>query len=582
MRRDRNAGNKNRGLTRIYTDFSVGNAVRTVFLRHLFLSGLGGSLMIGSVMNPAHGDALDDCVKREMRDHTIVGLSLAIIQDGRVVSTRVYGTTEAGGTNAITPETLFQAASISKVAAAAGALLLVEQRKLSLDEDVNARLKDWKVPESQFTQKEKVTVRRILSHTAGFNVHGFPGYARGGSFPGLTDILDGAGGANSSAIRVQSVPGSEWRYSGGGYTVLQKLMIDVTGEPFPDLMRRLILGPLKMDHSTFEQPLPAAWGASAASGRLPKGGTVPGGWNVFPEMAAAGLWTSPSDLASLFIAIQQGLAGRKDGVISPAIAQWMTTPVLKDDGLGLFMSGTGDEFFGHDGRVSGFDSLVRCSASSGVAVMINANDNTGVVGRIFKAAWNQAGLNPPLPSPNRTLDTAIDPATYPDYVGCYNYGDVTNEITTEKGRLFTQLTGQERFELFPSGHDAFFLKVVDAGLMFERDKSGKVIGLIHIQNGNAFRAPRMLLLPVAELDAIAGRYQYGPGAVLTVTRRGNQLYAQLTGQSEYPIFPKSDREFVWNVVPASVEFVRGPDGKVTNAIHHQNGITFTAPRLSGT
>jgi CubicO group peptidase (beta-lactamase class C family) len=513
----------------------------------------------------------------------VPGVSLAVINEGRVVSARAYGNTEAGGTNAVTPETLFQAASVSKVAAAAGALLLVQQGKLSLDEDVNTRMKGWKVPENPFTREEKVTVRRILSHTAGFTVHGFPGYARGEALPELTDILDGIGGTKTAPIRVASVPGSQWQYSGGGYTVLQKLMIDVTGQPFAGLMRELLLDPLKMEHSTFEQPLPATLEASAARGNLAKGGEVPGGWNVYPQMAAGGLWTTPSDLGSFFIAIQQALAGRTDGVISPLIAKWMATPVLQGDGLGLFMSGTNNEFFGHDGRNAGFDSLVRCSASSGVVVMINANDNTGVVNRICKAAWIQAGLTPPLPSANRTLDTTVDPRTYQDYVGRYDYGSVINEITIENGRLFTQLTGQNRFELFPSGRDAFFLKVVDAGLIFERDGSGKVVGLIHIQNQNAFRRPRMPAAPVlsaAALDAIAGQYQYGPQAVLTVTRRGNQLYAQLTGQSEYPIFPKSDHEFVWKVVPASVEFTRGADGKVTAAIHHQNGITFTAPKLT--
>ena len=344
-------------------------------------------------MNSAQADILDDCVAREMQAHAIPGVSLAIIQDGQMISARAYGNVEVGGGNRITPQTLFQAGSVSKVLTALGALLLVQQGKLSLDEDVNLRLKDWKVPENEFTREEKVIVRRILCHTAGFTVHGFPGYFRALGLPSLTDILDGTGAANTSPIRVASIPGSQWRYSGGGYTVLQKLMIDVTGQTFPALMNEKVLTPLQMKHSTFEQPLPSGSEALASAGHI-AGKTIPGRWNVYPEMAAAGLWTTPSDLALLLIALQQAKTGRNDGVISPTVAGWMTTPVLNGDGLGLFMSGPHNEIFGHDGRNAGFDSLMRASATEGVVIMINANDNTGVCNRICQAAWNLAPPNP--------------------------------------------------------------------------------------------------------------------------------------------------------------------------------------------
>jgi hypothetical protein len=414
-------------------------------------------------------------------------------------------------------------------------------------------------------------------------VHGFPGYSRDQPLPTLTDILDGTGTANSGPILVASIPGSQWRYSGGGYIVLQKLMIDVTGQPFPTLMSEMVLKTLQMEHSTFEQPLPPSSELLAAAGHQ-NGKTVPGQWNVYPEMAAAGLWTTPSDLAHLVIAVQQAKGGQKNGVISPIIAQWMTTPVLNGDGLGLFMTGPHDEIFGHSGRNAGFDSLVRASTLDGVVMMINANDDTGVLNRICEAAWNEAALIPPWPTPNRRLDPAIDPKTYAEYVGRYDYGDAIQEITVEKGHIFAQLTGQNKFEIFPSGPDAFFFKVVEAGLVFDRDKTGFVTGITHTQDGDTFTALKLSdkdapVLPLGVLDAIVGRYQYGPLSVLTVTRRDDQLYAQLTGQPEFPIFPKSDHEFYWKIVPASVEFVKGPDGKITGAIHHQNGITFSAPKI---
>lgn len=458
-------------------------------LRHFFLPCLIGWLTTALATDSVRADGLDDCVGREMEARVVSGVSVAIIRDRHVVSARVWGKTETSGTNAITPETLFQAGSVSKALTALGALLLVEQGKLSLDEDVNMRLKEWKVPENEFTRKEKVTVRRILSHTAGFSVHGFSGYSRGKPVPKLTDILDGTAAANTGPIRVGFVPGSQWKYSGGGYIVLQMLMMDVTGEPFPVLMKELVLDPLQMKQSTFEQPLPAVRERSAAAGHFSWGGRVPGQWDVYPEMAAAGLWTTPSDLAHFAIAIQEAKGGRKGGAISPRIAQWMTTPVMNKDGLGLFMSGRNNEIFGHDGRNLGFDSDLRASATDGVVVMVNGNDDGGGVNRICKEAW--AGLRPPWPVPIRKLDPRVDSKMYPDYAGRYDYGGAILEVMVENGRLFVQLTGQEKFEVFPSGKDGFFLKAVEASLVFERDGTGTVTGVTHTQGDMTFTAPKM-------------------------------------------------------------------------------------------
>jgi CubicO group peptidase (beta-lactamase class C family) len=331
-------------------------------------------------------DNLNDCVAAEMQAHNITGVSLAIVRERQIVAVRAYGHL-AAGERLVDPETLFQAASISKVTSALAALMLAEKGILPLDEDVNALLSTWKVPENEFTKEKKVTVRRILSHTAGLGLHGFPGYARGRPLPALADILDGKGSANTDPVLVESVPGSVRKYSGGGYTVLQQLMIDVTGKQFPALMRELVLEPLEMDRSTFEQPLPAAWHDSAACGHMRQLGRFRGNWNVYPEMAAAGLWTTPSDLARLVIALQRGKAGYT-GVVPPNIAEAMTTPVVKGQALGLAVGGSKDQIFGHDGRTVGFDSRLQAVGDKGVLIMLNANDDSGVIKRICRAAWD--------------------------------------------------------------------------------------------------------------------------------------------------------------------------------------------------
>jgi CubicO group peptidase (beta-lactamase class C family) len=198
----------------------------------------------------ARADKLDDFIGAVMHKRHIPGLSLAVIEDGKIVKAKGYGVADIASDTPVTTTTLFQAGSISKPVAAFGALHLVEKAQLSLDGDVNTQLKAWKVPENEFTRTNKVTLRRILSHSAGLTVHGFPGYARDEAQPTLVKVLDGVKPANTAAIRVDMVPGSKLRYSGGGYTVMQQLVMDVTAQPFPKFMQESVLSPLGMTNST--------------------------------------------------------------------------------------------------------------------------------------------------------------------------------------------------------------------------------------------------------------------------------------------------------------------------------------------
>jgi CubicO group peptidase (beta-lactamase class C family) len=197
-------------------------------------------------------------LQKVMQLYKLPGLSIAVIDNFQIVWAKAYGFIEAGSTVPVTPQTLFQAGSISKPVAATGALYLVQQGKLSLDEDVNQKLKTWKVPENEFTKDKKVTLRRLMSHTAGLTVHGFPGYDINDPVPTLVQIFNGEKPANTAPIRVDYVPGTQARYSGGGVTIEQQLMMDVTGKPFPELMREIVLDRIGMTASSYEQPLPKA------------------------------------------------------------------------------------------------------------------------------------------------------------------------------------------------------------------------------------------------------------------------------------------------------------------------------------
>jgi CubicO group peptidase (beta-lactamase class C family) len=353
--------------------------------------GFGLSLFL-SAASAIHADQVDEVVSAEMQKHRINGFSLAIIDKGEIAAAKGYGSTDQSGKVPVTTATLFQAGSVSKPVAALGALHLVERDKLSLDEDVNARLKTWRVPENEFTKDEKVTLRRILSHSAGLTVHGFPGYAVNKPLPTLVQILDGAKPANTGAIRVDIIPGSQWRYSGGGYTVMQQLLIDVTGKTFPQFMKAAVLDALNMEASTYEQPLPDRLASKAATGYYPNGKEVDGRFHIYPEMAAAGLWTTASDLARLAIGIKKAFEGQANPVISGSMARQMLSPQKGGSGLGWGIEGSGKTLrFSHGGRDEGFDALVTAyaEAGQGAVVLINANDNSGAVKRVLDAIAQQ-------------------------------------------------------------------------------------------------------------------------------------------------------------------------------------------------
>src|SRR5260370_8313329 len=215
------------------------------------------------------------------------------MEEYKVVLARGDGVIETGSSTPVTTKTLLQEGSISKPVAATGALHLVEHGTLSLDESVNEKLKTWKVPENELQKNEKVTLRRLMSHTAGLTVHGFPGYDANETLPSLVQIFNGEKPANTAPIRVDIVPGTKERYSGGGVTIEQQLMMDVTGKAFPVLMRELVLDPIGMADSSYEQPPPPARAAMTASGTRADGKVVHGRWHIYPEIAAAGLWTNP-------------------------------------------------------------------------------------------------------------------------------------------------------------------------------------------------------------------------------------------------------------------------------------------------
>jgi CubicO group peptidase (beta-lactamase class C family) len=460
------------------------------------------SLFMAGVMllhaGSARADKIDDVIRAEMARRQIPGLSLAIVDGGKIVKAKAYGVTEKGGKKAMTTDTLLQAGSVSKPVSALAALHLVEAGKLDLDEDVNGKLTSWKVPPSEYARDTKISLRRILSHSAGFNVHGFGGYAMGAPVPTLVQVLNGSAPANSEAIRLDMYPGTDVRYSGGGYTVMQQLLIDVSAKNFPDLLQATVLTPLGMTHSSYTQPLPASRAAQAASGHDGTRRVVAGRWHTYPEMAAAGLWTTPSDLTRFILGLQASLADQADApkVLSASMARQMVTRQVGPAGLGLFIN-NGE--FGHDRRNEGFDTNLSGTLGSGqgVAIMINSNDNSGMMRRIIEAVasqykWPGHGQKATAMEKDPRKALRIDDKVLDRYTGYYEMGDGSIlPLVRKNGRLQSQTDGfpDEDFAALSELH--FASTASPAEILFEADTRNQAYALIMNKNGSNRKLDRI-------------------------------------------------------------------------------------------
>ena len=412
--------------------------------------------------------------------YKVPGVSIAVINDGTVEWARGYGVARAGDEAPVTPDTLFQAASISKPVAAATALTLVDSGQLVLDTDVNEKLKSWKIPASRAAEGQPVTLRELLSHTAGVTIHGFAGYAAGEPRPTLVQVLDGLPPANSSPIRVFQKPGTKWQYAGGGYCVVQQLLIDVAGRDFPTLARDRVLRPAGMTASTCEQPLPAALAPLAAAGHDADGQRLAGDAHVYPELAAAGLWTTPGDLARFALALQHILEGQP-GFLARATAEAMITPPLpgSDYGLGLGVKGEGDQLqLSHNGANAGF----RCAfvayphTGRGAVVMTNSDNGIGLANEILRAlareyVWPDYQVVEKAAVP-------LAPEAFDDFVGRYERESTTLAFFRVGDRFYLRSTGHPRAEIFPqSDHEFFTLDQPDV-FAFERGGSGNITHVV--------------------------------------------------------------------------------------------------------
>lgn len=372
--------------------------------------------------------------------------SVAVIEHGEIAWAEAFGVLEKGLSAKADVDSLFSGASISKPVTAALALIFVDRGVFDLDANVNTYLSDWKLPENAHTEGAPVTLRWLLSHTAGTTVHGFGGMPPGSSLPTVIDILEGRKPALTSPVRVDKRPGLSSRYSGGGTMIVQLMLEEASGQAFPDLAKELIFEPLGMSRTTFVNPLPEGLRGNAAVGHE-NGEIIPGKWVCVPALAAGGIWTTARDYARFMIACRDAWLGRRGALFSQPLAMRM----MSGQGGGLFglgweVMGEGPlKRFSHGGSNDGYQCETMCLLEQGHGAVVLTNAESGMIfyWEVFAAVARAHGWVGFMPGP-KTLQPI--PAEHLDrFVGRYDIvsGVAMPEmrVWVEDGALMTHIEG---------------------------------------------------------------------------------------------------------------------------------------------
>lgn len=424
------------------------------------------------------------------------GVSVAVVNDYRIEWARGFGVQEAGTRRPVTATTRFQAGSVSKPTFAVVVMRLVERGAISLDQDVDRYLSSWKIPQVGGWQP-RITLRQLLGHAAGFTVHGFLGYERKQSVPTVPQVLDGAPPANSQPVRINILPGVQYRYSGGGTTVAQLAVEDYTGSTLPALARELVFEPLAMRRSGYEQPLHES--IDVATGHYSMARPLSGRWHTYPELAAAGLWTTPSDLARLGSSLQRAIRGDSGQVLTPSSAREMVTRQRiqgADIGIAFFLRGQGDSVrFEHSGWDEGFltEFVMYVHGGRGAVVMVNSTEGEALIPEITRAiareyAWS--GYVSP-PSETRPLGASLSRR----YAGNYTLDDSSAvSLEDRAGTLWLAIGDQPPVQLAATSDTSFTIAGLNTTVTVSRADSANATLLID-QGGQRFQGKRRATRP---------------------------------------------------------------------------------------
>lgn len=415
-----------------------------------------------------------------MKKYNINGVSIAVIHNYKIEWARGYGFADVSENLPVTEKTLFQAASISKSLNAVGVLLLVQKKKLDLNSDINRYLVTWKFPYNEKSNGKKITLANLLSHTAGLTIHGFPGYAKGEVLPTLPQILDGQKPANTEPVRSSAEPGKSVNYSGGGVTISQMIIMDVTHQPYNVFMQNNVLDPLGMISSSYTQPPPETKEKLLATGYRADGKEVPGKFHIYPEQAAAGLWTNPVDLCNYIIETQLSYQGKSSKVLTPEMTRLRLTPVLEDAALGTFVNSrvTGSlKYFNHNGGNEGFQCTAIGCRDNGEGVVIMTNSDNGSL--LYEEIVNSVATvynwkDYYLPEIKKVVD--VDTTFLDKYAGKYDLNGTTVIFKKTDTGLSVNVPGSHFWKVYFTTDSDSFVRELRGNIRFHADRDNKITG----------------------------------------------------------------------------------------------------------
>ncbi len=543
-----------------------------------FVLVAGNSTSIGFAADPSFAERaaqrLGEAVKGDAP-----GIAVLVAHDGKILLQGGYGLADLEKKTPITPETKFRIGSVSKQFTAVAVLKLAEQGKLSLDDSLAKYFPD-------FPGGDKVNLRQLLTHTSGLH-----SYTDKPEFIGR--VKEPIASAELIAWfqndKPDFAPGEGFHYNNSAYFLLGEIVAKVSGKSFAEYLKEAIFEPLEMANTGIYVNSAPPEGMARSYSFVNEKFEPALDWDMSWAGGAGAIYSTVGDLFRW----NEALFGGR--VLHDVSLKAATTPVElppnvdgMNYGYGLMMLSVKRlPAIGHGGGLNGWSSyLIRLPEQKcTVVVLANAlplpqaySPSAIAHGLAERLLADEIQKLPPLAE-----DKSIDPKLFAHYVGRFDYQGGIMTVSVEGDEIFSQITGQPQHRIYPLAKDAFFWKVADAEVKFLRDEKGEVIAARHSQNGSSFRAAKIpddaVKLTAEQVEPFVGQYQYGPLAVMTVSRDGAQLFAQLTGQPKFPIFPKSETEFEWRVVAASVKFTKGDDGKVTKAVHSQNGTTFDAPKV---
>lgn len=414
-------------------------------------------------------------IRERMKFYNTHGVSIAVINDYKIEWAKGYGIADTSGKKKVTTHTLFQAASASKSVAAMGVLKLVQEGKIDPAKDINTYLSSWKFPYDSVSNGKKINVENLLNHTGGLSTPSFRGYTSKDTIPTLVQILDGEKPAQGPKVRSISEPGLKSEYSGGGYEIAQLLVQDVTEMLFEDYMQKNVLQPLGMTQSTFAQPPPASKKPLLAAGYYENGMQVPGRYKIYPEQAAGGMWSTPTDLAKYIVEMQLSLQGRSNKVLSKEMAQHSLVTFDSTAAMGNYViNRSGAKYFAHGGGNEGFVCQFFGSMESGKGVVVMANNNSN---RLLDEICNSVAIvyswsNFYRPEHKKTIELPSD--SLDRFVGLYKFQKFTLEIIKQNGKLFLSV-GSTPCQLHFTDKDHFFLyEWTQSDFCFTYDKDHNV------------------------------------------------------------------------------------------------------------